>query len=94
MGDFLLLGIELLEIASLVVLSDGIELIIIEETSEFLHPLTIHPLPAPHIQQNLMGSLVRFLIKLLRNSVIEIHEIVDVDLYPLAFAEYVDELLS
>lgn len=45
----LLILLQLLKEASLVVLAYCCELIVIEETSNFLHPLTIYPLTTPNI---------------------------------------------
>lgn len=86
--------LQLREVAPLVILCDSIDLIVIEETSKFLHPFAVYPFPSPHIQQSFIGSTKIFLIQLLGYPFVEIEEIIDVDLYSLAFAEYFKKLLA
>ena len=80
------------EEAAMVVGSDGCESIVMIKASKLLHPRTFYPLSAPNIEEGEFPPWVISLAHLIADSIVEVHKVVDIDLYPFTTTEHIHEL--
>ena len=99
MSDLLLAGLELLEVAELVVLGDRSHFVVVVKHPKLLLPLWVFPFPDPYLDEFLSFHLLHVrlswvMLDFLEYVVLQVWEIVDVGDDAFAAAENANEVLA